>query len=250
MEKIQTNKIRMFGAIDELFDDNSALFAKYDTLVKAHQKLKIGLSNIVNFRQIQEVDNSGLTKSKQRLNADLSRSVLKISGGLQAYATEIKDLALKTKTKYTASDLKNSPDPTLIDIGKLMRRLADPLRTELTKFSVVDADFDEIDGLLAAFKTAIPKKKVASSISKVSTSNIGDEVEAMIRLLKDEIDSLMLPFQFTQPDFYNAYRNARLIVGYTGPKPKTDKTNQKPKSLEQPDKNMEQEKGKEKETER
>jgi hypothetical protein len=36
------------------------------------------------------------------------------------------------------------------------------------------------------------------------------------QLLKEEVDVLMLPFQFTQPDFYNAYKNARIIVDYTG----------------------------------
>ena len=252
MNKVQINKIRMLGAIDKLFDDNSALIAENDALVTAHQKLKTGIGIIDDNRQVQEADNSGLTKGKRRLKADLIKSILKITGGLQAYSTAKKDLDLKTKSSYTTSDLRNSPDPTLSDIGKLMRKLADPFKTELTKYSVADADFEQIDRLLVAFKSAIPKKRVASSFSKVSTSNIGDEIEAMITLLKDEIDSLMLPYQFTQPDFYKAYKNARLIVGYTGPKPKTDRTNKKAKPLDQPEKEKEQEKerGREKETER
>ena len=31
-----------------------------------------------------------------------------------------------------------------------------------------------------------------------------------------EVDVLMMPFQFSQADFYNAYKNARIIVDYKG----------------------------------
>jgi len=36
------------------------------------------------------------------------------------------------------------------------------------------------------------------------------------KLLKDELDALVDPFQFSQPDFFNSYKNARNIVDYSG----------------------------------
>lgn len=63
---------------------------------------------------------------------------------------------------------------------------------------------------------SIPQQRVATSASKVSTLNIGDVFKSLDKLLKDEIDELMLLFQFTKPDFYNAYKNARVIVNYSG----------------------------------
>lgn len=216
MDKVQINKTRMYAATDLSLDDNSALLADYDELVTAHQKLKTGISVIDENRQVQEADNTGLTKVKTEIREDLIRQILQFSGGLKAYATGAKNLDLKTKADYSYSELRNSPDKVLFDIGTLLMGLAIPLKTGLAKFSLGEDEFKKMESSLPAFKNAIPQKRVASTVSKVSTLNIGDEFNAIDKLLKDEIDSLMLPFQFTHPDFYNAYKNARIIVDYSG----------------------------------
>ncbi|MCL6101073.1 MAG: hypothetical protein M1292_01070 [Bacteroidetes bacterium] len=57
---------------------------------------------------------------------------------------------------------------------------------------------------------------MAINFSKVSTENIDGVFKAQDKLLKERIDALVEPFQFSQPDFFNAYRNARIIVDYVG----------------------------------
>ena len=45
-------------------------------------------------------------------------------------------------------------------------------------------------------------------------------------------DVYVAPFQYENPDFYREYRNARIIVGYTGRgKSKTDKAENAPAAL-------------------
>ena len=216
MNKTQINKSRMYGATDLSLDTHSILFAEYGELVTAHQRLKSALEVININRQVQEADNSGLTKGKTELRKDLIRRILRFSGALRAYATGIKDIDLKTKANYSFSDLRNSADSVLLDIGVLLFELADPIRSGLLRFSMGDDEFTSIASLLIDFKQAIPQKRVASNVSKVSTSNISDVYKSLDKLLKDEIDELMLPYQFMQPDFYNAYKNARTIVNYSG----------------------------------
>ena len=70
--------------------------------------------------------------------------------------------------------------------------------------------------LLVGFKSAIPKGRVAKSVSKTSTGNISQIFKMLDMRLKEKIDSLMNPLQFTKPDFYNAYKSARKAVGFTG----------------------------------
>jgi len=214
MENVQTNKLKMYEAASMELKNHSALFAEYGELVTAHLQLDAGIFVIDENRQVQEADNTGLTKVKIEMREDLTKQILQFSGGLQAYATSTKNLDLTTKANYTHSDLRNSGDRKLFDIGTLLLGLAKPLQTQLAKFSLGDNEFAKLESLLPEFKQAIPKKRVASTVSKVSTSNIGDQFDAIDKLLNDVIDKLMLPFQFTHPDFYNAYRNARIIVDY------------------------------------
>ncbi|MDO9612948.1 MAG: hypothetical protein Q7J86_00290 [Bacteroidota bacterium] len=41
-------------------------------------------------------------------------------------------------------------------------------------------------------------------------------------MLNEKIDVLMLLFEETHPDFYRAYKNARIIVDYNGRGPAKD----------------------------
>ena len=98
----------------------------------------------------------------------------------------------------------------------LLSGLAAPLKVELSKFFVGERELTVMDQLIASFKIAIPKRRVAASTSKVSTVNIREVFNTQDLLLREQVDVLMQPFKFTQSDFYNAYRNARLIVDYAG----------------------------------
>jgi hypothetical protein len=71
---------------------------------------------------------------------------------------------------------------------------------------------------LSNFKASIPQKRMATGTSKVSTGNINETFKTIDALLKNEMDDLLMPFQFTQPDFYNEYLSARSIVD-TGRRP-------------------------------
>jgi len=216
MNRNQINKSRMFETVDSVLDKNSSLFESMPELVSAHRMLKEGKTLILQYRQVQEAETSGLTTTKENVKTDFINSILKFSAALRAYATSTKNEDLKAKAHYVSSELKKVPDPILFDIGTLLFKLADPIKTELTKYSIGEDEIAEMKTLLPAFKVAYPQQRVATTESKMSTDNIDKVYKSTMKLLKDVIDELMLPFQFSQPDFYNTYKNARLIVNYSG----------------------------------
>jgi len=206
----------MFETVDSVLDKNSSLFESMPELVSAHRMLKEGKTLILQYRQVQEAETSGLTTTKENVKTDFINSILKFSAALRAYATSTKNEDLKAKAHYVSSELKKVPDPILFDIGTLLFKLADPIKTELTKYSIGEDEIAEMKTLLPAFKVAYPQQRVATTESKMSTDNIDKVYKSTMKLLKDVIDELMLPFQFSQPDFYNTYKNARIIVNYSG----------------------------------
>jgi hypothetical protein len=178
--------------------------------------LKAGQTVINQNRQVQEADSSGLTKSKSELRSVLMRMILLFVAGLKAVATTTKNAELKTKANYSVSKLKTVADKVLFDIGTLLNGMALPLKNDLAKYSIGEAEFLKMAQLLAEFELAIPKRRFSLNISKVSTGNIDGLFKAQDKLLKDQMDALVQPFQFSHPDFYHAYKNARSIIGYTG----------------------------------
>lgn len=104
----------------------------------------------------------------------------------------------------------------MANIGRLLNEMALPLKSDLAKYAIGEAEFQQMERLLAEFRLAIPKRRVAINISKVSTGNIDNIFKAQNKLLKEQVDALMEPYQFSQPDFFSAYKNARSVVDYSG----------------------------------
>ncbi len=216
MDKIQINKSRMYGAVDMVLDNHSTNFSEFSGLVQAHQQLKRGQEQIGHYRQIQEANITGLTKTKVILRNEMVSSILRFSTALRAYANSVKNEELKSKAKYGLSGLKKSADSILVDIGTLILGLAKPLQGELASFIIGENEFNDLERLIASFKLAIPQHRAAASVLKNSTMNISEVFTAQDRLLKEDIDVLMLLIRNSQPDFYEAYKNARNIVDYVG----------------------------------
>jgi hypothetical protein len=216
MDNRQINKARMYFATELVLDNHLDLIAPFPEISTAQQQFKGKLTLIGQYRQVQETNNSGLTVIKVKLRNDVIKLIQKFRAALQALATSTKDDDLKAKASYTDTELKRASDPVLYDIGLLILKLASPIRSDLQRFFLVDEDYNSLESLLADFRSSIPKKRIATGTTKVSTSNIKNTFDAIDLLLKEEMDKLMAPFEFTQPDFYNEYKSARSIVGYNG----------------------------------
>jgi hypothetical protein len=216
MNKRQLNKFRMFSAIETVLDTNSVLVSSLNDLMAANARLKAGQLLIIQNRQVQEAKITGLTRNKSTMRDELILSIMKYSAALKSYGITVKDEEIRAKASYTPSDLKKVADSVIYDIGMLLYGLAVPLKAEMARYFIGEAELKAMEQLLEAFKLTVPKRRVASSLSKTSTGNIESLFTAQDKLLKDEIDVLMSLFQVSQPDFYNAYKNARAIVNYVG----------------------------------
>jgi hypothetical protein len=216
MNAQQINKNRMYGATILVLDNNLALFEAIPELLTANQQLKEKMALIDQQRQVQEVDNTGLTKNKSLLREELTTLVLRFAAALTAHAASQNDVVLQTKVNYSFSDLKKSSDRILCDIAVMISGLAAPAAADLQKYFVGPEELVKFDRLTNDFKSAIPQKRVATNLSKVSTGNINDVYHEIDSLLKNKIDLWIKPFQFTQPDFFNAYKNGRSILNYSG----------------------------------
>jgi len=206
----------MYRSVDEVFDQNIMIFSQLKELVNAHLELKKGIALIGEYRQIQEADNSGLTKVKAQLRSNVIQRILQVSAALGAYAITVNDMELNSKSDYVYSDLNRASDPVVFDIGVLLGGLATPLKGELARYFVGETELKELEHLLAEFKLEMPRRRLATSVSKVSTANIRNLFRSQDQLLKERVDVLLLPFRYSLPDFYHTYQHARAIVDYTG----------------------------------
>jgi hypothetical protein len=224
MDKLKINKGRMYHSSDLVLDKFSAVFSGNEEMKQAHQELKSGIVFVDAEQQVLVVDHKGLTRTKIELRNEVTRRILKFSMALKALATYQKNSDLLTKATYKVTELNRLADPILFDVGTMLFNLANPMREQAARYFLTEDDFKQTETLLADFKMAIPQKRMATTVSKSSTQKVTDVFRSLDKLLREVIDVYVAPFQYENPDFYREYRNARIIVGYTGRgKSKTDK---------------------------
>jgi len=216
MNAQQIIKSSMFDATTKLLDNNQSLFANMAQLAAAHQELKVKVSLIDQHRQIQVVKNSGLTRNKVTLREELTTLLLRISSALTAHATATNDQVLQARVAYSLSELKKSSDRIVGDIAVQVNGLAATAGAALQTWFVGPEELAQFDRLTNEFKSVLPLRRVATTVSKASTSDISEVFHEIDVLLKTKLDLLIKPFKFTEPTFYKEYRNARALVNYTG----------------------------------
>ncbi len=211
----QINKIRMYQSSNLVLDNFSGLFETSEVLKTKHQVLKDKLSAIGQYRQVQEQATSGLTIEKEQEREELTILMLRISAALVAHAISIDDVDLKKKAHYTPSHLNRSSDPVLHDIGMVLYQLALPLNGQMDMYFVGQAELDALNQKLGQFKAKIPLNRIATSTRKNSTQNIGSLIKETDKLLREEIDALMLPISIRGTGFLSAIQkcpdNCRLF---------------------------------------
>jgi hypothetical protein len=222
MNKRQNNQLRMFDTVNVTLDNHSRDFSDLTGLVTSHQKLKGNISAIKQLQCQQETNYAGLTENKIQVRAALLKPLAGLSAALVAYAGTTGDNELKVKARVTESRLRYATDTKLFATGTLLAELATPLQNELAAYFITPEKLTEIGDLLTQLNNAMPKKRVADTEGKVLTTNLRDLFRSTGDLLKKEVDVLMLLFAETHPDFYNAYKNARIIIDYAGGAPTGD----------------------------
>ena len=206
----------MYQATQLVLSNYSEFYASVASLVQAYQNLSSAIEQIVENREVQELATSGLTMEKETLKEKLVTQILKVSSALVAYATSIKDQNLKTKAHYNPSRLVVASDGVVADIGQVIAGLAVDSIDELAVYFVDQSELDLLNQLIVEFRAAIPQNRVATSSRKSSTKKLNELFKSTDLLLKEELDLFMMPFRFTKAEFYDQYRNARIIVDYTG----------------------------------
>ena len=94
---------------------------------------------------------------------------------------------------------------------------------------VSEDEVTELKDLADDFNEALPRQRTQQSKSVLSTQNLEEAVDQIDFLLNDTIDVLVKPWESKEPDFFKAFRNARMIVDAASRK--TKKTGEKPVAI-------------------
>ena len=212
MNDIQSNKLKMFQAVQTVMDENASIWQDLTIVADVANKVKSIIVDILNIRQVQERDTTGITVNKTVIRDNLIQATVKVIRALVAFATVKKDYVLLGEVNYTKSELEKSRDNILYDRARLIHSRAQPLELELLDYFIGTPDITAIDTLAKDFNIAIPEKRAATTVQKTSTSDLKQKFAEADLILYEQLDKLILILEPEHPDFVKQYFIARTIV--------------------------------------
>ncbi len=214
----QRNKLSMFlavlGVMETYHDQWQALTGISEMVTRL-----TGLAQSVQTNSgVQGTPRTGITQGKNRKLVEMARLTAEIAGYLHAYAVKQQDDNRAAQSDVHLSDLLNLAEPLVAPRCRSIHDAANSLASSLSSYGLESADLTALDAAIAAYEAVVTAPRQAIAVNTSVTAAIATDLRAGSDLLKGELDRVMRKFERSAPAFYQAYRDARVIVDLHGHK--------------------------------
>jgi len=214
MDKRFENKMTMLKAVLSLLQLHESIWSDSAPLAAAIEELAGLIAQIEEIQQLTGEDNSGLSASKKSEKDALIKQAFELASIIFAMATRNKDQVLLAKVDFPISELIRLRESELANKCKNIAELGRSTLPLITTFGTSEEKMNALDQQIAHFKLSIPARRISVSELKAFNKKLKELLKQAIDLVTDQIDRMLVQFENSKPDFYNAYLNARKVVDY------------------------------------
>ena len=212
MKTTDENKLNAAEAVALVLANNIAIWTMIAAIMVLFDLLKAKIQLVRDLRQIQEKDNTGVTKRKGNVRKQMEEKGINMIRKLVMFAVATENTELDANINYTASDLSLASENRVADIIRLVYETANAHKSELAAYGVTDEMLELLLTLHQQFLVAMPETREKLTLSSTATKNINTLIAEISELQRTKLDRLIAGFADTNPDFYQQYKNARKIV--------------------------------------
>ncbi len=212
MNKIQTKHLRMFINTQEALDENTNLWSGIPIVVNVKNNLDELIQRIEEQNEKTNPGSQAITTNKNKTLQNLIEKVMALAGTMQAFAAFNDDTILAGKVKLTKSAIIQARET---DVEAMLKPIITAARENLSglaDFMVTEEMVTEVETSLDNFKTLIGQPRNIRNQAFAAMSLLDELFETTNNLIKNKLDKLMFRFEFTNTEFYSAYKRARVIV--------------------------------------
>lgn len=211
MTNRQEAKLKMYNEAHAVLERYKADVESNVVLKEEVAKFKTGIDRIEALHPRQEVDNKGITTSKDDLREDMVEQALVLAGILFSYGTHNNNADLCERMDLYPTDLNRASIPKF-------KKMCTEILTECENAGDKIVKYGGTPELIGKFKedTDIFKKASTNPRDAVvgvsaATISMADLFAIQEETLNNHIDLLMLQFLKKNPTFFNEYQHARIV---------------------------------------
>jgi|GEM_PF-2354870 len=202
-------KYNMFTNVDNVLTDNLIIITMVPAILALRNVFRTSYLLVHDLYQVLVLKKTGNALAKQATEVALGKRAAAVCGSMKFYAQNENDLVLFEQVNYSPSALIKLRDLELQETSEALYNLANGLATELVPYGVKASDLTEFNNLVELYKVLNPKVRAVRVQGKTDLGLLWKRIEDLNNLLRVKMDNGMQVFQFSEPEFYDLYKNAR-----------------------------------------
>lgn len=212
----------MYHSVIEVCRDHQALWQNIPGFASSVEDLENQVELLLVRSGVQSNITSGVMAQKQHRLSNLYERLIVLHGALWVYANTINNFQLMERNKVNISDLQRLSITRLeLHLNSVVLDLEEH-GLSLDAFGITPEYLEESIALINDGSNQATRPRMAIIERKLMTGSLELTTRTIDNLLKFRLDKLMLVFRKSQEDFYQRYKNARVVVNHRGPTAGTD----------------------------
>lgn len=208
----QATRMRMFLNTQAALDHNTNRWNSIPIMVQVKNELDELIQRIEDKNEETISSSKGTTAQKDLLRRSLVEKAVTISGILQAYFAYEGDKEQEEQVKLSKWELMKCRETDVeAKVAPVIKVARAQLET-LADFALTEDMLIETETTIDSFNALIGKPRTIRNQVFAAIDAIDNLVKQADGLIRDRLDKLMIRFEFTDPNFYNEYTRARVIV--------------------------------------
>lgn len=204
----------MYKSVKTVIAGKEALWNGLPAFVNAYAMFSEKLQTLETHAYNQQLALVGVSAVKNSKREAVADRAYAMSSSLAAFAVLNNDVELIDQMKISKWDLKTASKSRVLQHLDLILIKATEFVSQLGDFGVDQTSIDELQVLRDELDTMLSAPRNAIVERKVLTQQIKMLMKDIDALLKFQLDKLMVVLSEEHPEFFAAYKNARMIVDH------------------------------------
>lgn len=212
----QSNKLDMYLVVQDFYTVNQLVIDTVPALTIGFEALSTNISSINKQVSGQSTNTTGVALDKTALRNTLNDRTLAVLAPAKAWALSVGNNTLAAEFNYPISELQAIKDDTMQGFCEHRINLVTVNLAAMADFGLSVTELNAWQDALNAYIPVLATPREAVNARHMHTENLKTLFTATSKLFREQLDPLMIPFRLTNPELYNAYKQARIIINRKG----------------------------------
>jgi len=212
MRRSHEANIGMFNSVYYHLSTNQSKWASQTAIKQSVNNFKTELTTLAEIARDAGRNIAGVAQSKEMMKQLVINKILTMSGKLVAFASTMKYYELKEAMSFSKSGLNRLGAAGIISVCNAILKEINTYPDPLVNYGIAQTDIESFNEQISEYEKSASSPRNAASSRKALNIALKDKIREIKIMIKEQLDTLILPYKETDRVFYDEYRNNRIII--------------------------------------